>query len=147
MSSALVHRSTSVGLAYALSRRLASDAMQCLLEVNSVADARDVLGRLDLSRVELFSRSADNSHLEDMERRLSAIVTANATIVLTGKAASIQRLRRGLNALGILYSMFSKQALRSLNRATLRRAVSLRFSRCNHSSSTSSPMSSALLRS
>jgi len=43
-------------------------------------------------------------------------------------------------------SMFSIAAACSLNRATFSRAVSLRFSRYSHSSSTSSPRNSSLLK-
>lgn len=93
---------TSIGLAYALSRRLGGrGAVACLLEVTGEAAARAVLHRLDLGDVELFSRCADDRHLQDMERRLHAVAATDATFVLTGRAPSIQRLRRTLKGLGI----------------------------------------------
>ncbi|MGC1550270.1 MAG: siderophore-interacting protein [Rhodanobacter sp.] len=92
---------TSIGLAYALSRHFSGSPLQCLLEVNTVANTRDVLTRLDLGGVELFERTENDAHLEDIERGLPALVATGATFVLTGKASSIQRLRRALKALGV----------------------------------------------
>lgn len=92
---------TSIALAYAFRQRLAESAFRGLLEVGDVAATRDVLGRLDLGGVELFGRSAGDEHLDEMASRLSAPAMANATFVLTGKALSIQRLRRALSALGV----------------------------------------------
>ncbi len=92
---------TSIGLAYALSRHAPGGPMPCLLEVNTVANTRDVLTRLGLDGVELFERKENDAHLEDIERRLTALVATGATFVLTGKTSSIQRLRRALKALGV----------------------------------------------
>lgn len=93
---------TSIGLTYALSRRPGGrNAVACLLEVTGEAAARAVLDRLELGGAELFGRCADDRHLQDMERRLPAVATTDATFVLTGRAASIQRLRRALKGLGI----------------------------------------------
>lgn len=91
---------TSIGLAYAASRHVPGSPMQCLLEVNVAADAHAALARLDLGGAELFERTQNEAHLADIERRLPALVAAGATFVLTGKASSIQRLRRALKALG-----------------------------------------------
>lgn len=93
---------TSIGLAYALSRRLGGrSAVACLLEVTGEVAARAVLDRLDLGDVELFSRHPDDRQLQDMERRLHAIAATDATFVLTGRAPAIQHLRRTLKGLGI----------------------------------------------
>ena len=91
---------TSIGLACAFNRHTADHPLQCLLEVNTVAAARDVAARLDLDGVELFGRAKNDAHLEDIEGRLPALAAAGATFVLTGKASSIQHLRRALIALG-----------------------------------------------
>jgi len=104
---------TSIGLTYALGRRLGSrsrSGVACLLEVTREPAARAVLDRLDLGGVELFGRCADDLHLQDMERRLPAVAATEATFVLTGRAASIQRLRRALQGLGIPASRISAKA-------------------------------------
>ncbi len=92
---------TSVGLAFATARHDPSRTVQCLLEVNSPEDARPVLVQLGLSETELFARQQDETHLGDVDRRLSTFATTGATFVLTGKAHSIQRLRRTLKALNV----------------------------------------------
>ncbi len=92
---------TSIALTYAFRQRLTESAVRCLLEVGDLVDTHEVLGRLGLDGVELFSRSAGDEHLEDMASRLSAPAMAGATFVLTGKASSIQRWRRELSALGV----------------------------------------------
>jgi NADPH-dependent ferric siderophore reductase len=91
---------TSIGLAYALSCQHLHSPLQSLLEVNAVANTRDVFARLDIGPVELFERKGNDAHLEEIERRLSALAAAGATFVLTGKAPSIRRLRHVLKALG-----------------------------------------------
>ena len=90
---------TSIGLACAAAT--ASGTLRCLLEANAAADARAALARLDLGAAEVFERTDDDAHLADVERRLPPLAAAGATFVLTGKAASIQRLRRTLKALDV----------------------------------------------
>jgi len=92
---------TSIGLAYALSRQGPESQLPSLFEVNSVTSAHEVLARLDLNGAELFERAQNGTHLEDIERRLPVLAAGGATFVLTGKASSIQRLRRTLSALGV----------------------------------------------
>jgi NADPH-dependent ferric siderophore reductase len=92
---------TSIGLAYALSRHSSSNSLQYLLEVNTFANTREALARLDLNGVEMFERAENDTHLADIERRLPALVAIAATFILTGKASSIQRLRRVLKAQGV----------------------------------------------
>lgn len=92
---------TSIGLAYAISRHAANRSQPCLLEADDVATTRDVLMRLGLDGAELFERTANDTHLEDIARRLPALVADGTTFVLTGKATSIQRLRRTLKTLGV----------------------------------------------
>jgi NADPH-dependent ferric siderophore reductase len=90
---------TSIALAYALSCSRAEGNARYLLEVGDVANVREVLTRLSLAHVELFARSAYDQHLETMAGRLSAFADDDATtFILTGKASSIQRWRRALNA-------------------------------------------------
>jgi NADPH-dependent ferric siderophore reductase len=93
---------TSLGLAYALARQSsAGSRLLCLIEVNALAPARNVLTRLDLDGVELFERTQHDSHLDIIEQRLRSLAASDATFVLTGNASSIQRLRRTLKALGV----------------------------------------------
>ncbi len=93
---------TSIGLACALARwRPAGSPAACLLEVDRLADVRAVLARLDLHAGELFQRTTGDAHLDDVERRLPELAASGATFVLTGKASSIQRLRRALKGLGV----------------------------------------------
>lgn len=92
---------TSIGLAYALSHHSTGSPLRCLLEVNTVANAREVLTPLDPGGVELFERTENNAHLADIERLLPALVATGAIFVLTGNASSIQRLRRTLKNLGV----------------------------------------------
>lgn len=92
---------TSIGLAHALERRSPDGRVRCLLEVTAMTPAHDVLTRLDLNGVELFERAKDDAHLQQMEQRLAALAADDVTFVLTGKASSIQRLRRALKVLGV----------------------------------------------
>jgi len=92
---------TSIGLAHALERRSPDSRVRCLLEVTDMTHAHDVLTRLDLNGAELFERAKDEAHLQQMEQRLAALATDDVTFVLTGKASSIQRLRRALKVLGV----------------------------------------------
>lgn len=92
---------TSIGLACAIGHDALGGSLQCLLEVNDAADAREAILRLGLERIDLFRRMQNDAHLEAMEHRLPALAAAGATFVLTGKATSIQYLRRALKALGV----------------------------------------------
>jgi NADPH-dependent ferric siderophore reductase len=57
--------------------------------------------RLHLDAAESFECMENDAHLEGIERRLSALAAAGATFVLTGKAPTIQRLRRVLKDSGV----------------------------------------------
>ena len=95
---------TSIGLALAASRRAASGASRYLFEVNALAHARDALARLDLAGVELFERTPGDTHLAGIAHRLPALAAAGARFVLTGKASSVQQLRRALKTSGVAAS-------------------------------------------
>ncbi len=92
---------TSIGLAYALSHLSPGIRWECLLEVNSAIHVREVLVRLGLDRAKLFERTGNDSHLEDIERRMPNLDAVGATFILTGKAPSIQRLHRTMKASGV----------------------------------------------
>lgn len=92
---------TSIGLAYALSKHMPDCLMHSLLEVNTRAGMPELQTRLTLDNVEWFKRAAGGAHLADIEARLQATVGPDVTFVLTGKAASIQHLRRVLKTMGV----------------------------------------------
>lgn len=58
--------------------------------------SRDVTAHLGLDDVALFGRTEGDAHLEEMQATLSPLIAAGATFVLTGKAATIQRIRQSL---------------------------------------------------
>ncbi|MES2195957.1 MAG: siderophore-interacting protein [Pseudomonadota bacterium] len=92
---------TSLGLAFAIARHDPSRTVRCLLELNSRGSARHVPAQLGLGETELFARQPQEAHLGDIEQRIRTFATSGATFVLTGKANSIQRLRRTLKALNV----------------------------------------------
>ncbi|HEX7817133.1 siderophore-interacting protein [Dyella sp.] len=92
---------TSIGLAYALTHRTPGAAVPCLFEVNHAGRSGEVLARLGMTKGKLFERKHDDTHLLDIEQCLPSLATGEATFVLTGKAATIQRLRRALKTLGV----------------------------------------------
>lgn len=94
----------SIGLIQAICGQCSDRTVRSLLEVSAAADAREALARLGMGDVELFQRTEDDSHLEDVQRRLLVLAAAATTVVLTGKASSIQRLRRALKASDISVS-------------------------------------------
>jgi NADPH-dependent ferric siderophore reductase len=94
---------TSIGLAHALvlggPPRPAT--LPCLFEVKAAAPAREAVVRLHLDAAELFECAENDTHLEGIERRLPALAATGASFVLTGKASTIQRLRRVLKDSGV----------------------------------------------
>jgi NADPH-dependent ferric siderophore reductase len=110
---------TSIGLAYAVAQHFPGSTLRCLFEVNSASAARDALERLKLDDADVFQRTAGDTHIEDIEHRLPALAASGATFLLTGKAHSIQRLRRGLKALGVPRSRVATKAYWALGRTGL----------------------------
>ncbi|WMJ68922.1 SIP domain-containing protein [Stenotrophomonas sp. 24(2023)] len=96
----LVGDETSIALAQALARH-GTVPVQCLLEVDDAQSAHAVLGHLGLTGVEVHARQPHEAHWAAMEPRLRALAGSDATFVLTGKAATVQHLRRVLKALGV----------------------------------------------
>lgn len=92
---------TSFGLALAIARLQERGPVQYLFEVNAADTARSVLKKLDIDKFELFTRTPNDDHLGNIEPQLTAPATSGATFVLTGKATSIQRLRRSLKTLNV----------------------------------------------
>lgn len=92
---------TSMGLAYAVARQQSGRSVRVFLEANSGAEVREVSTSLQLRDVECFERVQGDDHLAEIERRMTELVATGATFVLSGKAASIQRLHRALKAQGL----------------------------------------------
>ena len=92
---------TSMGLACAIRRQRPDRLTHVLLETSAVTDARKALARLDLQQAELFERTPDEAQLQEIERRLASFTDPETEFVLTGKASSIQGLRRAAKGLGI----------------------------------------------
>ncbi|MFL9924089.1 siderophore-interacting protein [Herbaspirillum lusitanum] len=101
---------TSIGLAYALHRQVSGIPLQTLFEVSDRASALAVLARLDLDGVELFERRENDAHLTQIEHRLPALAATQASFILTGRAAFIQRLRSALKSLGVPGSRLKAKA-------------------------------------
>ncbi|WP_404713650.1 siderophore-interacting protein [Sphingomonas sp. MMS24-J13] len=92
---------TSLGLAHALALSGGMEAVVGFFEVEDVEAGRSVAVQLDLQNYTLVGREADDAHLSEFESKLPALADAGATFVLTGKAGSIQRVRRTLKALQV----------------------------------------------
>ncbi|GLU30442.1 siderophore-interacting protein [Trinickia caryophylli] len=101
---------TSFGLACSLLRAQPTRAPHCLFEVDDIEAARRVATRLGLRDAKLVRRTDDEAHLAELETALPSLAGAHAHFVLTGKAQSIQRLRRTLKGLGVASSHLSAKA-------------------------------------
>ena len=91
---------TSIGLAYAMFHE-SQGKVQAFLEVDDVESTRRVVEHLQFHGVQLVSRGEDDVHLAEIETQLDAFAAEGASFVLTGNAASIQRLRRKLKSAGV----------------------------------------------
>lgn len=69
--------------------------------MNCAETTHSVLERFEVDRPELFTRWPNDEHLGEIDQHLAAPAASNATFVLTGKATSIQRLRRLLKTLNV----------------------------------------------
>ncbi|WP_206366513.1 siderophore-interacting protein [Sphingomonas gei] len=87
---------TSIGLAYAATHQDRARLVTSCFEVEGGDTAQRVIASLGLQGVSLVARRADNAHLPALDASLSDGVAAGASFVLTGKAATIQRLRQSL---------------------------------------------------
>jgi NADPH-dependent ferric siderophore reductase len=85
-----------MGLAYAAIHQDPKRIVSVCLEVEDVETARRVAGHLRLREVVLVTRRGDNAHVRAMEETLSQGAAKGASFVLTGKAGTIQALRRSL---------------------------------------------------
>ena len=95
---ALFGDETSFGLAYALAQAFPGERVTCAFEVDDVTTTGQVLGKLELPHAELFARQGQDAHVESMEARLLNLIADGTSFILTGKAGTVQRLRRGLKS-------------------------------------------------
>jgi NADPH-dependent ferric siderophore reductase len=92
---------TSFGLAAALRDSPQIDGAIHVFEVSDVAESRPVLEAIGLGEANLIERTAGDAHLAAAEAEVLRLAASGAHFVLTGKAASIQRLSRALKAVGV----------------------------------------------
>jgi NADPH-dependent ferric siderophore reductase len=88
---------TSLGLAAAL------PTVHVLLEVSKPDATARVIERLGLCAVQLTARRDGDAHFPELESRMAAVLMVDpaADIVLTGRAAAIQRMARFLKQTGV----------------------------------------------
>lgn len=100
-STAVLGDETSIGLAYALAQLNPARSMRCLLEVTDAESVRQVLTQLGMAEATLFAKQDGDAHLDAIEAAIPALAAAGAGFVLTGKAATVQRLRHRLKRSGV----------------------------------------------
>jgi NADPH-dependent ferric siderophore reductase len=101
---------TSIGLAHAAAHQIPGRSVACHFEVDDVARAREVVAHLDLRDATLFARRNDDAHIEAMAGVIPMWATVGATFVLTGKAGTIQALRRSLKQLSVPMTRIAAKA-------------------------------------
>lgn len=92
---------TSFGLARALCEaHPGSNGPSFVFEATHAGESQAVLEALELPHAKLVERRADDEHLSEIEARLRDVLAKNAgtQLVFTGKAQSIQWLRKRLRA-------------------------------------------------
>lgn len=87
---------TSIGLAHAAVHQITNRPVACHFEVDDMEAARDLTAQLGLRDTALFERRGGDAHIEAMAAGIPALALAGATFVLTGRAGTIQVLRRTL---------------------------------------------------
>jgi len=90
---------TSFGAARAL-LDAKPDGSSFVFETGEPDVATAVLAQVGIEGAQLVLRRADDTHLDEVEQRLAdaLLCTPRASLVLTGRAPAIQRLRTGLKA-------------------------------------------------
>ncbi len=89
---------TSFGVAHALVHRRPQLPLRCVFEVSERREAAAVLSEYGLSSASLVERTHDETHLEDAHERIRGLLggSADAKLVMTGRAQAIQLLQRRL---------------------------------------------------
>ena len=90
---------TSVALALALSRARPTRKVTAVLEVNDPAEVRAALDAMgSLLDVHLVAREPKDAHWPALQEPLRAALSSGAFGLFTGRATSIQAVKRGLSA-------------------------------------------------
>lgn len=101
---------TSIGLAYAATRQDATRRVTSCFEVEDDAAAQQGVAGLDLQDVTLVARRADQAHIAALEAAISAGTAVGASVVLSGKATTIQTLRQSLRQQSVPATRFVSKA-------------------------------------
>jgi NADPH-dependent ferric siderophore reductase len=92
---------TSFGLAAALRDSPQGAGAVHVFEASDVAESRPALEAIGLGQATLIERVADDAQLAAAEAEALRLGANGAHFVLTGKASSIQRISRALQAVGV----------------------------------------------
>jgi ferric-chelate reductase (NADPH) len=94
---------TSLGLAAALSHQMSAPTVLGLFEVSRPVEATNVVERLELNHSVLCTRLEGDEHFNELEARMTALLQSHPTadLVLTGRAAAIQRMTRLIRQINI----------------------------------------------
>lgn len=92
---------TSFGLATAMRRRAGGESALCVFEAADLGEASAVLAAIGVTDALLIERAHDDSHLAAVHDALLRQATSDTHFVLSGKAPSIQSVKRALAAAGI----------------------------------------------
>lgn len=87
---------TSIGIAHALLHEDPTREVVCHFEIDDPETARLITAHLRLDHAILHARTESDGHLAEMEAALPALIAAQASFILTGKAGTIQRLNQSL---------------------------------------------------
>jgi len=103
---------TSFGLAAALIGTVSPTSAQMFFEVSSVAQAQPALRWLRLDEAHVSARRDGEAQLTELEEKMLVSLQAqpSASVVLTGKADSIQHMRRLLRRVGVGANRFQAMA-------------------------------------
>jgi NADPH-dependent ferric siderophore reductase len=86
---------TSLGVGASV-RSFRPEGTRLVFEATAELPMRTALGALELDDVAIVQRRTDDDHLREASEEIARSATPNSTVVLTGKAASIVRLRQRL---------------------------------------------------
>lgn len=92
---------TSIALSHALASADWVNAVSSCFEVSDIDSVRQVSMTLGLESATLIAKRENDGHIGDMGATLDAPIAADASFVLTGKAATIQQLRQILKRRGV----------------------------------------------
>ncbi|GGG89142.1 siderophore-interacting protein [Edaphobacter dinghuensis] len=104
---------TSIGAAQALaSSNTGNRQAHYVFEVSSSIESEEVLRRAGLTNTKLVQRTADETHLHEVDKLLASTATSLGLPqwILTGRAQSIQTLRKLLRARRMLFSKLNVKA-------------------------------------